>query len=228
MKTEIGWKKITSALITFVQALSDSSSSSNQIKSVSNKSTSGVFGLFDKSCPLLQLPSEVQDNITTEFYETDSISMMRRYLEETVINKPERMQKMFNDLYHYAVRVNSHILAWNLMVVLSQIPYMYLGSWADMLAIAATRNPFLDIQEMGVRCFENWEDANSCAFLEQCSFSEKWLQDYANEVCAYIKGKGTTFDVLSQENYSWQMAGGKYDSASNTERYSSGYCSSGV
>lgn len=229
MSNDINWDGLRNALRVFAQVLSETSAATALDRPTPAESTSmKIFGAIDESNPLNQLPFEIQDNITTEFYETGRSSMMQKFIEESIVNSPDRMQKLFNDLYHYAVRTDSHVLAWNILVVLSQIPYIMLGSWADMLAVAATRNPYLDIQEMGIRCFENWENMNACSFLEKCSFSEEWLQEYANEVCAYIKEEGLTADVLSQKNYSWQVAGAANNSSSNIEGYSSGYSSSRV
>lgn len=213
----------------FTQIISESSTTTTMNRLEATESASvRVPEATDENNPLNQLPFDVQDSITTEFYETGRSSMMQKYIEDSMVNYPNHMQKLFNDLYHYAVRLDRHILAWNVLVVLSQIPYAKLGSWADMLAMAATRNHYLDIQEMGIRCFENWEDINAYSFLEKCSFSEEWLQEYANEVCMYLREERLTANVLPQENYSWQVARRTIDSSSNTERYSSGHSSSRI
>ena len=85
------------------------------------------------------------------------------------------------------------------------MPFSTLDSWASSLAVAATRSSYIDVQELGIRCFENWENRNACEFLYKCSFSEKWLQEYANEVCRYILGEDAE-GVLFEENFTWQMA----------------------
>ncbi len=173
--------------------------------------------------PLLSLPIEVRENIITDYYETGKSSIMQRYVESVLLNNPDAIQRLFNDIFLYSVINDSHILAWNILVVLSQISYEYLGSWADMLAVSATRNKYLDVQEMGIRCFENWENHSSYAFLKRLKFTESWLQEYADEVCA--EEVEHRENVLSEKNYSWKVARGKINTASNFERYSGGYSS---
>ncbi len=185
--------------------------------------TEKISNRINTDNPLLSLPIEVRENITTEYYETGKSSIMQRYVESKVLNNINSMQKLFSDIYHYSVINDSHILMWNILVVLSQISYEYLGSWADILAVAATRSKYLDVQEMGIRCFENWENYNSYAFLKKQKFTESWLQEYADEVCA--EEVEHRENVLSEKNYSWKVARGKINTASNFERYSGGYSS---
>ena len=205
-------------------AASDATASVFQVKS--ENTTEEVSWKFYKDDPLRFLPSEIRENIETDFYETGKTSVMQRYVENNVLNNIEVTQKLFNDIYHYSVRNDRHILAWNILVVLSQLPYEYLGSWADMLAVSATRNKYLDVQEMGIRCFENWENDSSYYFLKELTFSESWLQEYADEVCA--EGINRKKNVLSEENYSWKMARRTFNATSNFEEYSGGHSTSRV
>lgn len=180
--------------------------------------------------PLMSLPYNIRENITTEFYEAGMQSMAQKYIEDVFLNNESyiNLQELFNKLYFYAVKHDSHILANNIIIILSQIPYKYLGTWADMLAVAATRNKYMDIVEMGIRCFENWENKSSCEFLKECKFTETWLQKYAQEVCEYILEDGKESDVLFEENYSWKMAGRVTDSSSGFEGYFGRYSSYGI
>ena len=179
--------------------------------------------------PLARIPFEVRKDITTSFYEPGSTSMAQKFIEKHLISwkDSDYLQKLLNDLYHYALRRNSHILANNVIVILSQLPYRYLGSWADMLAVAATRSSFLDVQELGIRCFENWENKDSCTFLNNCHFEERWLQEYADEVYNYVMEEGHEH-VLLKKDISWPLAVRESNCSSNIERYTSGYSSSGI
>lgn len=179
--------------------------------------------------PLMRFPFEIRENITSFFYEPGSTSMAQEFIEQHLDSwkDSDYLQKLMNDLYYYATRRNSHILASNIIIILSQLPYRYLGSWADMLALAATRSVFLDVQELGIRCFENWENINSCVFLKNCQFKEKWLQEYADEVYSYVMEEGHEY-VLSQKNIPWPLAVRGSNNASNVEGYRGGYNSSGA
>ena len=224
---DIDWTKMGKVLLAFGEALSRAASIPTQ-GSPSEDSSSTVRSVLIKDNPLLAYPFEVRENITSEFYETGMSSMAQSYIENSYLanKKLLALQNLINDTYYYAVKKDKHILAYNIMVVLSQIPYKYLGSWACMLAVAATRNKYMDVVELGVRCFENWEDKEACTFLSQCSFSESWLREYADEVSAYITEDGKNIDVLFEKDFTWQMAGREHDSSSDLEGYRSGYSSS--
>lgn len=229
MNDNVNWvrSQTDDVFFRFIQmCLNEMESSTDKKRNVSVNS-SPINDNLDIVCPLVWLSADVRDSVTSEFYETGQYSPLQRFVEDHLLDHPDFLQEFFNSLFHYAVRVDSRVLTWNTIVVLSQIPYMYLGKWADMIAVTATRSPYMDIQEMGIRCFENWEDGDACVFLNNCSFSEKWLQDYADEVCDYIKSEGKKINVLSQKNYPWEMAERSGFAASNTERYRSGYSTSG-
>ncbi len=226
MSKSINWKKLDSFLLAFSEALSQTASEPVRVKDDSSTVTTAL----NNDNPLLLLPFDIRENISTEYYETGMSSMAQRYVEKNYLQSKElvALQRLINDIYSFAVRKDKHVLAYNIIVVLSQIPYQYLGSWACMVAIAATRNKYQDVVEVGIRCFENWENREACSFLSQCSFSETWLQEYANEVCAYLAEDGKDINVLLEKNLTWQMAGERTDSTSNLEGYRSGHSSSGV
>ena len=178
--------------------------------------------------PLLCLPFDVRDSLSNEYYEAGMTSLAQRYFENEYIGagREEELQKIFNDIYMFAGRSDKHRLSYNLLVVLSQLPYYYLGSWACTLALAATRNKYMDVIELGIRCFENWENREALELLKECSFTESWLQEYANAVCESAIDVRKQEDVLYTKDYSWKMARGENYSSSNVEGYSSGYSAS--
>lgn len=171
--------------------------------------------------PLYRVPFEIRMELISSFFNPDETSKTLEYLKDVAHSRGEIFLESFlSDLYKYAVRIKSHVLCNNAVVLLSQLPYKMLGSWADMLALAATRNPSYDIQEFGIRCFENWEDKSAVDFLHNCKFNEKWLQEYADEVYSNVMKEGSN-DILSEKNYSWTMAGRKTDLGDNAEGYRS-------
>ena len=180
--------------------------------------------------PLMIFPLAIREDITHEIYDPGMSSMAQKYIETTYCkeNKSDELQKIFNNIYIYATKYNKHTLAYNIIVVLSQISYKYLGVWSQILAIAATRNKYIDIEEVGIRCFENWESKDACTFLKECRFSEPWLQKYADEVCKDIEDKGLKNNVLPEKNYPWKVAGTESDSARDVRGYSSRYSSVAV
>ena len=174
--------------------------------------------------PLLKIPFEIRMDLEASYFETGKTSLSQRYFTEQA-EKYDIMPDI-QKMYFYAVRNNNHKLAWNLIVMLSQIQYKLLGNTAAILAMSATRNPYKDVVEMGIRCYENWEDKIACEFLKQSVFEEEWLQEYADEVCSYVMEEGES-NVLFEKNHTWEMADNQY-TTSNAGRYRGGYSSSRI
>lgn len=170
--------------------------------------------------PLRILPFEIRMDLTSNYYETGRTSLTQEFFSKTA--EKEDIVPLLQKIYYFAVKRDNHMLIWNIMVVLSQIPYTLLGEGAAILALAATRTKYMDVIEMGIRCYENWEDKEACTFLDANSFSEKWLQEYAEEVCAYVREEGVV-NVLSEKDYSWKMAVRREYTAGNTGKCGCGY-----
>ena len=77
-------------------AASDATASVFQVKS--ENTTEEVSWKFYKDDPLRFLPSEIRENIETDFYETGKTSVMQRYVENNVLNNIEVTQKLFNNM----------------------------------------------------------------------------------------------------------------------------------
>jgi hypothetical protein len=57
------------------------------------------------------------------------------------------------------------------------------------IAIAATRHLNHEVQECGIRAFENWGTPDSLKILENLTFSEAWLQEYVNQVVEDLRAQ---------------------------------------
>lgn len=174
-----------------------------------------------------KLPYAVRTALAEEYLEAGRRSLLQQYFETLLDEKPPLAQELLTNLYYTAVQYKQHMTAWNVMVVLSQLPYEKMIPWAAFVALAATNSIYQDVQEMGIRCYENWEDKGACLFLGNCAFGETWLQEYADEVCHFVMEEGRDH-VLFEKNQPWKMAERERNSASNTERYSSGHSDSRV
>ena len=45
----------------------------------------------------------------------------------------------------------------------------------------------VEVKEMAIRVFENWNTIESYTFLKNCTLTPAWLEDYKNEVLANIE-----------------------------------------
>ncbi len=134
---------------------------------------------FDNSEPL---PIEIEMELWETELEPEIYS--KSYVFFNSMPNPKLM--ILQNLYFKAVCLDRRMMMWNVLVVLSQISYKKLGDWACLLVRAATKNKYLDVQELAIRCFENWGSKKACQFLKNSKFEETWLQEYADDVCRDI------------------------------------------
>lgn len=227
MNDKINWRGIEDALMQFASTASAILDSYNEKNDANTNLLAYEPPGLSSVDPLSMLPYRIRESITTEFYEPGMTSPFEQYIENDLIKQDITIEGLINGIYKFAVKKSSHILAWNTIVVLSELSYDILGDWADMLAITATRSQYLDVVEMGIRCFENWECIDACEFLQGCHFEEKWLQEYVDQVCEYVMKEGWSKDVLSTKDYSWEMAERiRIGTKDIIERYPSRYSSS--
>jgi hypothetical protein len=55
------------------------------------------------------------------------------------------------------------------------------------MAVAALSHENTEVQECGIRAFENWETVESLQILENLKVSTEWLQEYIDEVVLYLR-----------------------------------------
>lgn len=73
--------------------------------------------------------------------------------------------------------------------VLAHLKYEQACPLGISIAIAATRLPNHEVQECGIRAFENWGTPDSLEVLEGLTFSEAWLQEYVNQVVEDLRSQ---------------------------------------
>lgn len=107
-----------------------------------------------------------------DFFNTEENIVSLKNIAENILEHPNH---------------HSHKAAYNVLVILSEIPYSQLGSWALGVAKTAASSAYKDIAEAGIRCFENWECKEALPELESLELSDPWLKSYADDVCQYLR-----------------------------------------
>lgn len=166
------------------------------------------------------LPFVVRRELKEVDFEPGRRSLTQQYFEHLLQQDLFLAQKSLQTTFYDAIVHKHKRVLWNVMIVLSQLPYDRMNPWASFMAMTATRLPFYDIQELGVRCYENWENKNACEFLAGCHFAENWLQEYANEVYDFVMKEGRQ-DVLYEKDFPWEMAWGRSNNTRNLGGHSS-------
>lgn len=88
--------------------------------------------------------------------------------------------------------LNDPAVAIGILRVLAHLKYEQAYPLGLSIAITATRHQNHEVQECGIRAFENWGTADSLKVLERLTFSEPWIQEYVNQVVGDLYSQSFT------------------------------------
>lgn len=71
--------------------------------------------------------------------------------------------------------------------IISHINYEDIYPTGQTMALSALIHENNEIQECGIRAFENWGEIESLDYLKHVQCKEKWLQDYLDKVISYLE-----------------------------------------
>lgn len=71
--------------------------------------------------------------------------------------------------------------------IIGRLDYISTFPEGQTMAVAALSHSNVEVQECGVRAFENWGTLESLQILENLTVSTKWLQDYIDQVVQDLK-----------------------------------------
>lgn len=162
---------------------------------------------FQQKKVIDRLPAKVRNEILYDILEPNMQSAAQKYFTELLAVNNSMGQELFQKIILENAYYTGKSVYWNMLVVLSQLEYSLINPWGTFIALSATRHKQLDIQEIGIACFEKWESREAIQFLLQHRFEESWLQEYADMVCSAVM-EDETEHVLCTENKSRQMAWG--------------------
>lgn len=125
-------------------------------------------------------------NVEFEFgYETPA----EKYVRDALSNYGTFVREWINDIY--LKNLNDPQTLSRILRVISHFEYSQMYPQGMTIAISATRNEDTEVQECGIRCFENWEAIDSLPILKNIYISESWLNDYLEDVIADLEGLNT-------------------------------------
>lgn len=78
-----------------------------------------------------------------------------------------------------------HILS-GILHILSHFPYVSVYPLGQMMAINALNHESRQVEEFGIKCFENWGHPDGAEKLRAVRFAASWLQEYAEEVISEL------------------------------------------
>ena len=98
------------------------------------------------------------------------------------------ISRLFMDNFNPDLKGTQYLIG--VLHIISHFDYEAVYPIGQMIAISSIGfSNSVEVQEYGVKCFENWEHKDGINKLKAISFSTKWLQEYANDVIEELERK---------------------------------------
>lgn len=75
----------------------------------------------------------------------------------------------------------------NIIKIIGNLDKKILKSFGIVISGSALIHKNVEVKEMAIRVFENWNTIESYTFLKNCQLTPKWLNDYKDEVLSNIE-----------------------------------------
>ena len=108
--------------------------------------------------------------------DTKADILVRKKMEQNSLATKEWLNTIFIESL-----TNTGILL-GVLIIVSRFDYSMIYPEGQIMATAALSHKDPEIQECGVRAFENWGNRNSLKILKNLKVPTEWLQEYINEV----------------------------------------------
>ncbi len=113
-------------------------------------------------------------------------SPAEEYVSEALNRYGSFAREWINELFNknfYNPNITSSILR-----IIAHFDYRQISPQGVNMAITATLHKSVEVQECGIRCFENWEAPENLIVLRSLSYSEEWLKKYLAGVIIALEG----------------------------------------
>jgi hypothetical protein len=130
-----------------------------------------------------QLIALIKDEDFEYGIETQVDALIKEHMAKNALVTKSLLNRIFLEQYTDASIVTG------ILRIISRFDYYIMYPEGQMMALAALVNKNAEIQECGIRAFENWETLDSLHILENITVSAHWLQEYVDEVIADLRRK---------------------------------------
>ena len=138
-----------------------------------------------------QLKAILSSMIDNEEVESGICNPSEKYFlkeyEEDHISALNELSVLFMDNYELGHR-KAHLLV-GILHILSHMKYEDIYPLGQYMAMIALQYSDREVQEYGIKCFENWDNVNGISKLKAVQYAAEWLEDYANDVINTLEGK---------------------------------------
>ena len=112
------------------------------------------------------------------------------FIEPFMSLSPTQTKEWLEDLF--VKYFSKAAILTKLLRTIARIDYQDICPQGTIIATAALKHEDIEVRECGIRAFESWGSLESLEVLGHLRVSEKWLQDYIDEVVRYLR---RDFDV---------------------------------
>lgn len=121
------------------------------------------------------LPNHLFQDISENPYEVGMISSVEEYCRDL---SAEQIEKIFESLNKTAMETNNYTLKVNIIIVLSQLEYNQISAKTFEIVENALSVDDFELNELGIRCLENWEDPQLILEILPKYHYQGWLEEY--------------------------------------------------
>ncbi len=157
----------------------------NSVVFLSNSVTSSVEGFLEDACRV-QAEAEMvflsrfrillEESVFEYGFTTPADQFVREAFDRYGVFVRDWIVKLFHSSYEKPEEL------CKILRTLAHFEYSQVSSQGALMATSALFHVHPEVQESGVRCFENWEEPSCLNILKSCQFGEAWLADYVNQV----------------------------------------------
>ena len=117
--------------------------------------------------------------------EIDYKNNIELILEELFLENEYVTKDWLNEIY--ISNYNDTKFLINILKIIGNLDKKLLKSFGVVISGSALIHKSVEVKEMAIRVFENWNTIESYTFLKNCTLTPRWLDDYKNEVLVNIE-----------------------------------------
>ena len=121
------------------------------------------------------LPNHLLQDISENPYEIGMISSVEEYCKNL---SAEQIEKIFESLNKTAMETNNYTLKVNIIIVLSQLECKQISEKTFEIVENALSADDFELNELGIRALENWEDPQLILEILPKYHYNGWLEEY--------------------------------------------------
>ena len=161
------------------QKASNTTSITDQLNSNTNSGdTNKIFS------PKIESMAMLASMLSTETFETGISNPSEKYFIELIKKDRDAALNGINKLFmdNYSTNLHQTNILVGILHILSHLSYTDVYPIGQTIAICAFSHKNSEVEEFGIKCFENWEHKDGINKLKAIKFNSKWLQEYAEDV----------------------------------------------